>query len=533
MLGGITLTRLIIGAFVAYVLNSAYVFYTLFNPKECKGNADNCLMPAYKLEHFNKIKVSVYVSRLKSPKESDLKLIWDSGDTSVLVAQEKIVNVTLPFSTRRNGSLYAYAFLHPMKEDAVSSGNNQRITFQSHLLTKFMIPKDKQFNLIQGNKDPAAVLPITHIHPKISIYVGAQDRRFQRNGIPHDIYHLLKTNGDGEYLPLLYIDQLSMMKRYLLPVQRDTENVTMQIYVTPVSLGRLRLWATVEQALEQMKDFGLTENDLDEVKGIFTDTNLYFLALTFVIAIVHMLFDVLAFKNDVSFWKKKESMEGMSVRTVVWRCISTTIIFLYLMDEKTSLIVLVPSGIGAVIEFWKVTKALKISIEWTSSLPRLKFGEKSKSEQQTDEFDVQAMKYLSYGLYPLMAAAAVYSLIYQPHKSWYSWLVRSLVNGIYAFGFLFMLPQLFLNYKLKSVAHLPWRAFMYKAFNTFIDDVFAFIVVMPTAHRVACFRDDIVFVVYLYQRWLYPVDTSRANEFGMTFDDDNKTNTATETKKEK
>ena len=46
-----------------------------------------------------------------------------------------------------------------------------------------------------------------------------------------------------------------------------------------------------------------------------------------------------------------------------------------------------------------------------------------------------------------------------------------------------MLPQLFVNYKLKSVAHLPWRAFMYKAFNTFIDDLFAFIITMPTAHR--------------------------------------------------
>lgn len=32
---------------------------------------------------------------------------------------------------------------------------------------------------------------------------------------------------------------------------------------------------------------------------------------------------------------------------------------------------------------------------------------------------------------------------------------------------------------------------------------------MPTAHRVACFRDDIVFLIYLYQRWLYPVDKSR------------------------
>jgi len=29
--------------------------------------------------------------------------------------------------------------------------------------------------------------------------------------------------------------------------------------------------------------------------------------------------------------------------------------------------------------------------------------------------------------------------------------------------------QLFINYKLKSVAHLPWRVLAYKAFNTFVD----------------------------------------------------------------
>lgn len=65
-----------------------------------------------------------------------------------------------------------------------------------------------------------------------------------------------------------------------------------------------------------------------------------------------------------------------------------------------------------------------------------------------------------------------------------------------------MLPQLFVNYKLKSVAALPWRSFMYKAFNTFIDDIFAFIITMPTAHRLACFRDDIVFVIYLVRATL-------------------------------
>ena len=52
-----------------------------------------------------------------------------------------------------------------------------------------------------------------------------------------------------------------------------------------------------------------------------------------------------------------------------------------------------------------------------------------------------------------------------------------------------MTPQLFINYKLKSVAHLPWRMMTYKALNTFIDDMFAFVIKMPMMYRIGCFRD--------------------------------------------
>jgi hypothetical protein len=83
-----------------------------------------------------------------------------------------------------------------------------------------------------------------------------------------------------------------------------------------------------------------------------------------------------------------------------------------------------------------------------------------------------------------------------------------------ALGFVLMTPQLFLNYKLKSVAHLPWRVLCYKFLNTFIDDLFAFIIRMPTMARISCFRDDVVFFIYLFQRWMYPVDTSRPVEGG-------------------
>lgn len=52
-----------------------------------------------------------------------------------------------------------------------------------------------------------------------------------------------------------------------------------------------------------------------------------------------------------------------------------------------------------------------------------------------------------------------------------------------------MTPQLFINYKLKSVAHLPWRMLTYKALNTFIDDLFAFVIKMPVMYRIGCLRD--------------------------------------------
>ncbi|KDR08299.1 Cleft lip and palate transmembrane protein 1-like protein [Zootermopsis nevadensis] len=74
------------------------------------------------------------------------------------------------------------------------------------------------------------------------------------------------------------------------------------------------------------------------------------------------------------------------------------------------------------------------------------------------------------------------------------------------FGFIMMTPQLFINYKLKSVAHLPWCMMSYKFLNTFIDDILAFVMKMPSLYRMGCIRDDIIFFVFLYQRWIYKID---------------------------
>lgn len=56
---------------------------------------------------------------------------------------------------------------------------------------------------------------------------------------------------------------------------------------------------------------------------------------------------------------------------------------------------------------------------------------------------------------------------------------------------------------------MPQKTLFYRFLNTIIDDLFSFIITMPTMHRLSCFRDDAIFVIYLYQRWIYKVDKTR------------------------
>ncbi|CAD6192237.1 unnamed protein product [Caenorhabditis auriculariae] len=352
---------------------------------------------------------------------------------------------------------------------------------------------------------------VAHLRGTFPLRVAVDNLRFKAESLTSELRnHMFTAPGNSKkYLPLMFIDQLSMRTKDLVEITQ--QNMTLKVNYEPISVGKMIMLTTIGRSTQLLLSNGFKEKDVDEMRGLFTETNLYLILVTFIVSSLHLVFDMLAFKNDISFWRGRRSMVGISSKTLLWRCFSQTIIFFYLWDQGTSLLVLIPSGISTVIEYWKLTIAYKVSFSFSRGVS---LGEHSAAESQTDSIDAEAMKYLSWLIVPLCIAGAVYSLAYVPHKSWGSWLLQATVNGVYAFGFLFMLPQLFVNYKMKSVAHLPWRAFMYKAFNTFIDDLFAFIITMPTAHRMACFRDDVVFAVYLYQRYLYPVDYSRVNEFG-------------------
>lgn len=137
------------------------------------------------------------------------------------------------------------------------------------------------------------------------------------------------------------------------------------------------------------------------------------------------------------------------------------IIFLYLLDnsEGTSWMILGGQAFGIVLEAWKITKTVDVRLRRPrresifSFLPYvIAFEDKhklSETEQKTKEYDEIAFKYLYILAVPLLGAYAVYSLVYEDHKSWYSFVIETLVGSVYAYGFLMMVPSLYINYRLK------------------------------------------------------------------------------------
>ena len=88
------------------------------------------------------------------------------------------------------------------------------------------------------------------------------------------------------------------------------------------------------------------DGESDEIKRIFLEGNPYLLAVTMVVSMFHTVFDFLAFKNDVTFWKENKSMEGLSARSIMINAVCQLVIFLYLLDNETSMVVLFSSGRG-------------------------------------------------------------------------------------------------------------------------------------------------------------------------------------------
>lgn len=474
-------------------------------------------------------------------------------------------DINLPMTVQRNGSLWADIFL--VKDGASPDPSNP--SFDPHsvhhvrkLLTRYMpkVKARKEKNLLSNPDDneeveeePQDDIIVSHWHKNLTLALVSDDTVIAVNKLPPVLVehlHLVPgarddTGTKGFYKPIIFPNDFWLLRSHLIEINTTTPTLPLEITFQPMSYFKFQIFASMshgfDEALKQQG--GGAGAELDEVKRMLTETNPWFLGLTGVVSMLHVVFEMLAFKSDVSHWRQRKELVGVSVRTIITNVFVQTVVLLYLIDnnENTSWMILMGSGMGVVIEAWKITKAVDISIIAAPSGSRLPYMLSIKDkhvlsddEKKTQEYDKLAFRIVSYFTIPLLAAYTIYSLIYETHKGWYSFVISTLTSFVYMFGFAQLIPQLIINYKLKSVAHMPMKAMIYKTLSTVVDDLFAFCIKMPMLHRLACFRDDVVFLIFLYQRWIYRIDPKRVNEYGQVLAEDViKVDGSGETKKDK
>lgn len=430
---------------------------------------------------------------------------------------EKNFNITE--NLRNNGSLYLHAFLTKSGESPDPKSKNyakNQMTVVTKQLNRYKkLKASTTKNLLTGTTEKVEVEDgkiVSHWHPNFTLNIVTDWTSWTYGGVPAPLDQFIKFTSDGKYYkPVLFANDFWNMARDYKPLN---ESLIIRVSYEPLSLFKWQLYAA--QSMRQMWNIwgekeGENDEEQDTLKETLMDTNPYLLGITIFVSILHSVFELLAFKNDIQFWNNRNSLEGLSVRSVFFSVFQSLVVLLYVLDNDTNTLIKISCFVGLAIELWKIYKVVDIKVE----NGRLVFKDKgSYVESSTKQYDNLAFKYLSWLCFPLLIGYSVYALLYLEHKGWYSFVLDLLYGYLLTFGFIMMTPQLFINYKLKSVAHLPWRMLTYKFLNTFIDDMFAFVIKMPTMYRLGCFRDDIVFLIFLYQKWIYPVDRKRMNEFG-------------------
>jgi hypothetical protein len=470
--------------------------------------------------------------------------------------------ITLPTSVQNNGTLWAHFLLgltgsqlDPTEPDFTSTSAIHFSKPLNHYIPKKKTRKlknllDKSTEEEPEPEEPQGLRITSFYHPNFTVAIvpgtGVQNWRSMHPGLRRNI--VLESTGardqtgqNGWYYPVVFLNTFWQLRSHMIELNDTVKTVPLNLQLKNLANWQYSIMASMDEGQKQTSmaaaqgqpaPGGGDGSEFEMIKEVLLDTNIYLLSTTFFVSILHMIFEGLAFKNDISHWRNKKDNVGTSVRTILANVFMQSVIFLYLLDnnENTSWMILGGQGFGILLEAWKITKTVNVVLRPPgpdSSLSFLPyviiFEDKhklSETEQKTKEYDEIAFRYLYIVAVPLLLAYAAYSLVYETHKSWYSFIITTLVGSVYAYGFLMMVPSLYINYRLKSVAHMPSKAMTYKFLNTFIDDLFAFTIRMPTLHRLATLRDDVIFFIWLYQKWAYRTDYTRVNEFGQGGDED-------------
>ncbi|KAJ1963706.1 Cleft lip and palate associated transmembrane protein 1 [Dipsacomyces acuminosporus] len=520
---------------------------------------------------------SVYMSELDTffPNTdeffSNSQLVWRVGPQSLSQRHARFdthLSIRLPETFRKtNGtSLYAFLFIqkagqsdpHPdLYDPNTVFARTQLTSIRPHVFDRKHALLGSKGESKEGREEKEAHHAeleagpwVPHAKSRVHWEIVLEDHEFAQWTFPMDLAPYIRINkfdkkSDSPYVPITWENPLAVRSEHWVALTNhtavsedtplDAQSIDVDMSLSGVILGWFRLCNHANNGINELGSsrslFQFSETDLDGVREMVYEVNPLMLGITIAAMAMHMLFEFLAYKEDVSFWSQKSesNWQGISRSSMLMSVASSWISFMYLWDRKneTNVVVLIGTGVGALVEAWKLTRLLDMRASlfgWSSKKADMATAKKEQAEKQAAadrklkqpaaeegirarvqrEVDQLTTHYMVRTCIPAMAAYAAFSLVFLQHESYVSWFLNVSLATVYSLEFIQMWPQLLINHKLKTVDMLPLTAFLYRFLVTFIDDLYALVVPMPLIARIGTLRDDVVFFVLCYQWYKFP-----------------------------
>uniref|UniRef100_A0A5K3F7J5 Lipid scramblase CLPTM1L n=1 Tax=Mesocestoides corti TaxID=53468 RepID=A0A5K3F7J5_MESCO len=277
---GKVIERVLFGAVIAYIAFNIWTFYEVFSPAEC-SDTKSCVFPGWSTS--DKITARVSFSEAGGP-------VFRSFEVPEFDLQTGIKWVTNVKVSKKNFKdtdvICNIKVLMPSKVVILNK--------DVHVLTQRQ-RNSQAYNLLSSQKNDAHQnLHESAIHwlSELQVFLLKSPVSFPLNGIPREILPHFRVTYDRSsfvYPPLIHVNpQLQPASDWVELPDIPPGELNFTVQFMPLSIGKFRLRCMLEQTAEYLKNMGIKDKDVEDIRGIFTDTNLYLLLATVVVSILHV-----------------------------------------------------------------------------------------------------------------------------------------------------------------------------------------------------------------------------------------------------
>ena len=285
------------------------------------------------------VDISIYVSEsVATPPLSTIPnemLILQEKDFTIgdyKDQREVITSFNVPAQVQHNATLWAHFFVALSGYQLDPTARNYDVTKATHFsrpLTNYW-PKKKQKklkNLLEKaeeseegeetESEPQGPPVASYYHPNFTLSVipdgGVQNFVKMHPALRQNIQ--LESTGsrdasgqNGWYYPIFHLNTFWQLRSHMTEINDTVKTLPIRISLNNQAHWKYSLLASMDEGMKQNaraaangmpSPGGGDGSEFELIKEILLDTNSYLLATTGIVSVLHMIFEALAFKNDI------------------------------------------------------------------------------------------------------------------------------------------------------------------------------------------------------------------------------------------